>query len=380
VEPLELGGTGQDDLFILAHANAGEPSYLSVVLEVGGQASGLRSDTAYERAWVRYGQMLAELAKAGSHIRGLQQLNRITPVDVTPHRAFIASRLTRRRGLGQLISSYEDLIEVTAAQTEQHHNYLVARIPLTRAFVEEARRFAPGPGGWAALVREELAKLARRAQHAELTRPRVLGEQRSCALLRSLQDPRYPIDQHAGVRWGTCWQAYTTERDCLRVNEAWYTRTAFVPREGIVPLRLGPRWLAPLLTQVTPAVIRTLSVRLELVPAAKARGEAVADATLDAASVNANLRKGRISEGTDETLLSASQRRLHDLAPGSGHHGVRWSMALSVTAADSYDLRRACAHVADVAGDCGLSLQWQDHWHDAAVFTTYPLARGMALS
>lgn len=381
VEPLDLAGTGWEQLFILRHHNPGEPEYLSVLMEVQGQASGLRTDRAYEAASLRYGVLLAQLAKAGSFIRGMQAINRIVPHDPAMHRSFIGQRVSRRAGLEELVASYEDLVDLTANSAEQHRNYLVARLPLTPEFFEEAQSYGEGVAGWAGLVREELARMADLAARAELTRPRVLGEQRTCAVLRSLQDPRWPIDQHEGVRWDTCWQSYRAERDRLVVNDVWHTRTAFLPREGIAPAPLGPRWLAPLLTQVNPSVIRTLSVRMEFVPDKVARAKAVADVSQDGASLIGDAEKGRIDDGTDEVMLSASRRRLRDLAPGSGHQGVNWAMAISVTAGDPAELRRACMRVANEAAQSALTaLDWQDTWHDAAVLATYPLARGMAVT
>ncbi|WP_284741847.1 SCO6880 family protein [Amycolatopsis sp. RTGN1] len=380
VEPLDLAGTGYEQMFVLHHHNPGERSYLSVVMEVQGQASGLRTDRAYNSVSIRYGVLLAQLAKGGSFIRGLQQINRIVPHDPAPHRAFVSERVSGQPGLDEVIASYEELIDLTASSAEQHRNYLIARIPLTPEFFEESQSYGTGVAGWAGLVREELARMADLAARAELTRPRVLGEQRTCAVLRSLQDPRWPIDQHEGVRWSDCWQSYTTERDRLVVNDVWHTRTAFLPREGIAPAQLGPRWLSPLLTKVNPSVIRTLSVRMEFIPDKVARARAVVDVAQDGASMQGSDEKNKVGDGTDEVMLSASARRLRDLAPGSGHQGVEWSMAISVTASDPGELRRACMRVVNEAAQSALTdLDWQDTQHDVAVLATYPLARGMAV-
>lgn len=379
VEPLDLAGTGQDDLFLLRHNNPGEPEYLSVLVETQGQASGLRSEQAHDSASIRFGVLLAELARDGSWIRGVQQLSRIVPHDPTLHRAFVAERLTNRPGLDELVASYDDLIEQTARSAEQHRNYLVVKVPLTTAFYTEAAAYGTGPRGWAALVREELARLADLAARAGLAGPLVLGEQRTCAVLRSLQDPRFPLDAHRGVRWSNCWQSYTTERDRLIVNDHWHTRTAVLPRDGISPAPLAAHWLRPLLTAVSPSVIRTLAVRMDLTPARVARARAIRHVAEDGASVLARDRKGRVDDGTSTTMLSASQRRLRDLAPGSGHHGVSWSMAISVTAEDPTELRRACMRIQNEAANSALNhLTWQDGFQDAAVVATYPLGRGMA--
>ena len=254
----------------------------------------------------------------------------------------------------------------------------MARFPLTAEFAEAARRHGPAATGWAGLVRDELARLVELVARADLARPRVLGEQRTCAVLRSMQDPGFPVDQHEGVRWNNCWQDYQGERRHLTVNDRWWHRVAVVPPDAMAAVPLGPHWLAPLLVEVNPAVIRTLSVRMDFVPARVARARAVRDVAVDGASRYAADRRGRVDDGTDEMMLSASRRRLADLAPGSGHHGVDWSMAVSVTAADPGELARACTRVENAAAGCAIGrLEWQDTWHDAALIATYPLARGM---
>jgi hypothetical protein len=381
VTPLELAGTAHEDMFVLRHANPGEPPYLSVVLEVEGQPQRLRTVAEFEAASARYGVMLSQLARDGSFIRGLQQVNHILPHDPARHRAFVAARVADRPGIEALVSSYEDLIDLTTHTAEQHRNYLMARFPLTGEFAAAARRYGRGEAGWAGLVREELARLTELVGRADLVRPRVLGEQRTCAVLRSMQDPSYPVDQHEGVRWSNCWQDYRSERGHLAVNDRWLHRVAVVPPDAVAAVPLGPHWLAPLLVEVNPAVIRTLSVRMEFVPARVARARAVRDVAVDGASRHNAAVKGQIGDGTDEALLSASRWRLDDLTPGSGHHGVNWTMALPVTAADPAELASASTRVANAAANCAIGrLEWQDTWHDAAAIATYPLARGMAVT
>ncbi|WP_410604752.1 SCO6880 family protein [Amycolatopsis sp. lyj-90] len=381
VAPLDLAGTPHEDMFVLRHDNPGEAPYLSVVIEIEGQPQRLRTIAEFEASSARYGVMLSQLARDGSFIRGLQQINRILPHDPARHRAFVAARIASRPGIEALVSSYEDLIDLTTYTSEQHRNYLVARFPLTGEFAAGARRYGQGETGWAGLVREELARLTELVGRADLVRPRVLGEQRTCAVLRSMQDPAFPVDQHEGVRWSNCWQGYQAEQGHVTVNDRWLHRVATVPPDSVAAVPLGPHWLAPLLVEVNPAVIRTLSVRMEFVPARVARARAVRDVAVDGASRRSAAAKGQVGDGTDEMLLSASRRRLDDLTPGGGHHGVVWTMALSVTAADAGELARASTRVANAAANCAIGrLEWQDTWHDAAAIVTYPLARGMAVT
>ena len=104
-------------------------------------------------------------------------------------------------------------------------------------------------------------------------------------------NPSYPLDQHEGVRWDNCFPSYVAAKDAVVVRPApddpdaiaWHTRVAVVPPGKIAPVPLGPAWMAPLLTGVEPdegdpsegvppsPTIRTISVRLDFVPADRAR-------------------------------------------------------------------------------------------------------------
>lgn len=376
VWPLDLRDTPHRDMFVLHHHNPGEQAYLSVLIQVDGHAGAPLSE---QDASARYGTLLSQLAQGGSFITGLQQICRIGPHDPAGHRAFVAARLSTRNSSRRFASWYDGLVGDVTRGAPQHRNYVAVRFPVTGEFRAAARRYGPGDAGWAGLVRAELADFVRRAGPAGLTRPRVLGEHRACAVLRSLQDSGFPLDQHEGVRWPGCWQPYVAGRRCLVVNGKWFSRTAVVPRDAVTPIPRGPRWPAELLAEPGPPLIRTLSVRMELVPAAVARARALRDARTDNATRHTRTTS-RGEDSVDETVLSGSQRRVRDLAPGSGHHGVEWAMAISVTARDPGELSRACARITDVAANCGLTrLDWQDTWHDAAAIMTLPLARGMAV-
>ena len=114
-------------------------------------------------------------------------------------------------------------------------------------------------------------------------------------------------------------------------------------------------------------------------PAVSARAQARLDRTHDTANTIAEQRKGKITDGTTDMMRSASEQRAADLMPGSGHHGIAYTFAVSVTGRDPADLRRARARVEEAAAECCITdLRWAARRHDVAVFATYPLARGMA--
>ncbi|WP_433635588.1 hypothetical protein [Nocardia sp. CA-120079] len=396
VEPLPLAGTGFDSLFILRHSNPGELEYLSVVVQVEGLRGGLRSNASYAAAWTSYGFLQAELAKPDSFIRGTQQIHRSVAYDLTAHTQWYSDQLVNLDGrLEDIVNSYWNVLEEIRPLAEEHRVWYVLKIPVDDRFISEAAsRDSWGDGrraeiGWASVVKDELERFEGLLSGAGMGEVLVLGEQRTCAVIRSLMDPSFALDDDRDVSWENCWQSYLGERDAVIVNDRWHTRVAHIPPGAITPAPLGPLWLHPLLvgveadqgsdTEARAATIRTVSVRMDFTPDQAARVQAVKDLTQDAASAATERKKGRIDDGTGETMMTASQRRRHDLKPGKNAHGMAFSMWVAVTGRDEEDVRRACRRVGYAAGQAAITrLDWQDDIHDVAQVATLPLCRGMA--
>jgi hypothetical protein len=148
----------------------------------------------------------------------------------------------------------------------------------------------------------------------------------------------------------------------------------------VPPVPVGTRWLAPLITDVSPPVIRTISVLLDLVPVREARRGAVEDATVDRGRVRERARADQVDDGASEAQMTASAQRLRDLMYEQAA-GVRWSMWIAVTAAGGpAAVREASRLLEDRAVDCGLAyVDWCDTQHDLAQVAAWPLWRGMAV-
>ncbi|NKR30195.1 hypothetical protein GS538_09085 [Rhodococcus hoagii] len=397
VEALPLEGTGFDPLFILRHSNPGEVGYLSVTLAVEGVKGGLQSNSSYAGVWRAFGYVQSELAKSGSFIRGIQLLHRSVPADITPHINWYRDRILGDPSgrLAILAANYDEVIDQIRPLAEEHRVFVTVKIPLTSEFFREASTRDDFGGvrraevGWASLVKDELERLERLLGGAGWGKVHVLGERRTAALVRSLMNPDYALDDDRDVDWKTCWQSYIGGEESVVVAGKWHTRVAQVPPGAIAPAELGPLWLQPLLVGVEAdegredlpraSTIRTVVARLDFVPDAMARVEATKDMTQDVSSKIRERQKGKISDGTTEVMLTASQRRNQDLAPGSGIHGSAYSLTVSVTGRDEEDLRRACLRVEHAAGSSVINkLNWQDDWHDVAQVATWPLCRGMA--
>ncbi|MGX1778380.1 hypothetical protein ACWIGW_40175 [Nocardia brasiliensis] len=396
--PLQVDGTGLDDMFILRHANPGERPAYSVILAVEGVADGLRGDTAYAASSAAFGVFLAQLARSSSHIRGLQLLHRSVPHDMTQHTYWAQSRvagLTDAR-LTPAVESYGALIDLASPLAEEHRSFVVLRIPQTESFMAESAHLARNKqasilAAVAQLVRDETERATRLLALAGMGRIDVLGERRACAVIRAFLDPTFKIDRHRDASWTTCWPSYIGGRDSVAVGTdgRWRTRVGYIRPRSIEPIPLGPLWLAPLLTGVEAdpgdddtapmPTIRTVSVRLDFVPAHRARAAARGDFTADLARKAKEAKRGKLDDGSTQVLTSASDRRRNDLVPGSGHHGVIYAASIAVTGRDDDDLDRACLRVTEAANESAIAeIDWTRADHDVAIFATLPLGRGLA--
>ncbi|MBF6171129.1 hypothetical protein [Nocardia blacklockiae] len=398
VAPLTVAGTGLDDMFILRHANPGERTYFSVVLAVDGVTGGLRGDAAYAATSAAFGNFLANMAKQSSYVRGIQMVHRSVPHDMTPHEQWAESQVIRLsdRRLLPAVESYGALLDVLAPLAEDHRCYVCLKIPQTERFMAETGRIArarhaPIEGAIAQLIRDETERAARLLALAGMGEAQVYGEKRACAVFRAIIDPDFQLARHGDTDWAGCWPTYVGGRDAVAVGPSarWRTRVGFVPARAIEPAELNALWLAPLLTGVDAdpgddetapmPTIRTVSVRIDFVPAERARAAARGDFTTDEARKTKERRKGKVDDGSSDVLLSASDRRRHDLTPGSGHHGAIHTMAIAVTGRDADDLDRACVRITEAANDSALSeIDWARDDHDVALFATLPLGRGLA--
>lgn len=408
VDRLDLRGTGLDDMFILWHHNPGEANLFTIVLSVQGLSEGLRSDAMWAQNFTAFSDsVLNSCARRTSHVRTLQMVSRSVASDLTPHELWVERRVAAldpvmAEKLMKPIVSYGELIEGSRPYAEDHRCYLVVGIGESNGLMKQASKLAKSKGasvegGVAQVIRDEVANIQRALVNAGYGRVDVLGEQRTCAVMRALMNPSFALDRHEGVRWDNCWPSYIGTADAVVSRPtgedatAWHTRVGVVPPGKVAPVPLSPNWLAPLLTGVPPdegdpvdgvapcPTIRTISVRMDLVPADVARAVARKHRTSDAAQAADAAAKGKITDGTADVMAEASDRRGSDLRQGSGYHGVIWSLGIAVTGRDSDDLDRACARVAAAADDAAITdIHWQDDDHDIAQFWTLPLGRGLA--
>lgn len=360
----------------------------TMVLEFRGQPTGVLDAFEGLRNHSGWATFQAALARQGSLVRHLQQVARAVPFDPADHVHWLIDALPDNAP-ELLVRSYAELVDEFISQDEQNRTWLVVGVPATTAFyaatdrvplpesMEEASATEKADMRTASVLAAEMRRVFSVGRANGLTF-RPLTEQRLAAVTRSLQDPDQPLDRLDGADLFSMWLPWTGSESARYIvveggERRWYTRTAVVPRDGFAAGDLPVDMLVPLLTGVTPAVVRTASTHTTLVPSSEARAEARDDVTMDSSSVQQ--QAGQVSDGTSEAQMSASQRRLHDLQPGSGVHGADWAMAITIQAASLDELERAVNAVEEAAAEAHIShLTWQDHAHHLAMPLTLPLA------
>ncbi|MDF3285030.1 hypothetical protein [Gordonia sp. N1V] len=434
--PLDLSGTGLDDMFIIEHNNPGSGRFYTVVLALEGVSDGILGDADWANRQLAFSTTLRGFAKRSSMIRRIGMLHRSVPADLTPHVRWADREINRvvnerRTQLEQLaaledsteaqradalriladedalreqavlelpVASYADLLSVASVECEEHYSYATLVFPAMGELSDRAARLARRKdasyiGGVAAVIRDETIRAIDALRDAHLGSVTMLGEQRACAVFRALIDPSYKLDAHRGARWPSCFPSYIGGEESVlvspRSDTPWHVRVGEIPPGSIAPTPLGPLWLSPLLTGVTPATgdsdtppsptIRTVSVVMDFVVEHVARDAAKGDVTDDMARQHSEAKKERISDGSAEVMASSSMRRRMDLMPGSGHHGVIYTMWVSVAARSLDDLDAAETRMSEAASNSAIGrITWQTDDHDIAVFNTLPLGRGLA--
>jgi len=413
------------EVAVVRHSNPGQAHAWTVAFEMVGAPAGMTQDWEFGAAHEAWGRFCATLARQGSLIRTVQQVMRVVPYDTTDHTRWVMDRIpalaattvrhdvvVRHPGDGgfgldpQLGASYVELLDDVKTWCEQHRSWVVFRVPVTTDLTLEARRAGGGEDGELVVVmREVAAAVARASAYGLALRP--LYEPRLAGVLRALQDPSWPVDQMAERRlvadvagpravlvpltFETAWlPADQSQRRHVVVNALpggqpdagparWWTRTAAVPDDGIEPGRFAPDFLYPLLCDVSPSVVRTVTVTTDLVPAHLARSRAKRDVTLDTAS--AREAATTVSDGSQDEQLDASQQRLTDLRAGTGHQGADWAMTVTVAAPSPDALDTAVRQVEDAAEASHVTrLRWLDDDPMAGLVASLPLCKAMKVT
>ena len=370
---------------ILWHTPTGEQAYISVAYAVEGQVRGIESDAYLTAAATAWGDFLARYGSPAALPGAVQVLTRVVPVDSAWHEAWVQEQLDADAPAA-LVESYDEVVQLTASRGLMQRHLVVVRWPLTPSFIAAAARRGPAQAGWLALMRAEVASVRSHLNAAKLGPARALSAAQLAAVLRHMQMPSWPIDQVADVDVDVPWLASHDELSATVVHgagpsgepEQWWHRTAVITIEAVETSPRTSLWVAPLLSQMAHPIVRTVSLQMEVVPAAEARRGARMDITADEADLQSQREKGVLTDDELAVRREAARSRLEDLRPGSGHHGVAWTGHLTISARTRADLIDATAKITEAANNAGIAwLEWLDTQQAAASACTWPLARGM---
>lgn len=376
IRPMRLDFDDGTHVGFLRHTNP-SGSYISTTLEMHGGSLGLVEDDEWGAPGAAWGRMLASLAST-SLVRTVQQTARVVPWDHADHTTWVLEHMAADAPY-DVRASYYELVEEIARQAEQHRTWLTLKMPVTARWYQRVAEYGGGPAGELRTAWEETKTVMAKARASGISL-RPLGERRSAAVIRALQDPDMPVDLHHDVDWSSCWMPYDAASDPRSMiiegsQRRWWTRTETVTRTGISPGWLPVDFLRPLLTGVNPSVVRTITTTFDLVPARTARQEARSDVVADESSIRA---AKSVSDGSSEQQLTASSQRLVDLRPGRGAAGVDWSMAFTYQAPSAEALMEASRLMESAAEEAHITNTRRHYGDQAAAFVaTLPLCRGI---
>lgn len=367
-------------------------TYFSVILEVMGVPGGIMRDYEADRPYMGFGKFLAKLASPQSLITTHQQISRTLPVDLTEHVQWAAANVSAAAPEVTL-SSYEELMQQVNAVSEQHRTFYVLNLNHNAAFRRRASLYGAGDEADARVVFEEVRKAAAWARNLGAVQSvTALDESRAAALIRSLQDPSFDIDDTLSHVPGQetdllslkdAWQLldWSNTTDYTTSNGTWLHRTGWVPADGFHADEMSVRALKGMISSDVsePSFIRSVCLTTRLVDAKRARMISRRDLTSDVALKKRKAKKGQIDDGSSDVKLSSSQRRMVDLAPASGHHGAHYGLFMTVSGRSLEELEAATQAMETKASACGIDrIDWLKDQQDTAFGLTLPLGRGMS--
>jgi hypothetical protein len=383
--PEEVGGVD-----LLAAPLRGEPvgvlkdpraNTYTAVLAVRVRSFGLLDRAEQERRLAGWGAVLAGLARENSPVRRLQWLERTVPSDGDEVARYLQEeRDTTVPLASSSVASYIELVESAGAVTQDHELFLALQLDARRAW-RQVKRLGRGDQGAVTLLMRELETLAERLVAADV---QVQGALRPRMLARAIRDAYDPygrtyrnrlaaVDpERAGVDPAQAWplaveRSWVEYRTDSAVHASYWI--AQWPR-----IDVGATFLAPLLMQTN--VLRSVAVCMEPIAPSQAIRKVEAARTSDVADEETRRRGGFVTTARKRLQQESTARREQELA--DGHAEFRFAGFVTVSAADSDGLERACAEVEHAAQQARLELVRLYGQQPEAFTFTLPLARGLA--
>lgn len=371
---------GEPELAVLDHQDEAE---LSTVVEIVGGGDGLREIREINRSGVQFGQFLYALAGPDLPVTQVDVSTRVLPAPAELYQQWAEQHLDDNAP-ELLAANMRELAGLAAGRGETYRSWLTVRCSRDGLAQQVARQgLRANPERIAEQALHTTSEVARLAAGAGFDVQTGLGPRRLGALVRHLYAPHWSpedLTDIAGPRDG--FVPYTARglREGMYVpdpQQSWWHATASIPRDGWPLHEVGMRWLESLVTDISPATLRTVTAQFRLTSQRAAREDIAYAHTLDRAEVNDDQQSNRVSTGLNEAQANASARLLDDLVEHAA--GCRPAVRVTLSAPSPSELAEARrrVHTAAVGEGNVHRLAWHETRHHHAHLLTLPLGKGL---
>jgi hypothetical protein len=352
VPRLDLPGLGQHLRILEAHTSNGPVAVLrmrdrwTVVLQVRGSNYVLADRASQERRVSGWGALLSQCGQEGSHIAGLQWLERTVPDSGHALEEWWAQN-------GQpdapYAAAYEDLIRAAGPTATRHETFVAVSIDSHR-MRRAVRQAGGGPEGATKALLTELHRIRQALVRADIEVLGEVGPRDLARLIRTQFDPSSSIgiDRRPGSRTEALplvaagpmaseamWSRFRSDSGLHAVY--WIAEWPSIPVEAA--------WCYPLLA--LGGIRRTVSVSATPIPPSRSLREVRSQRVTKRADDAQRRRIGQVETAQDDAEFAALERRERELV--RGHTEYRFTGWISVTADSPESLEAACAQVEQAA-------------------------------
>lgn len=371
---------GPHRIGVVVHAS--QVPYWTTVVEVIGGGDGIVEVTSTNNRGKDFEDLLFACSRAGFPVDQLDVTTRVTVGGRDEYLKWLGGRVGYAGA--ELATSAVEVAEMVTKGAENYSSWMVVCMPDDQlsAHVAQLGKAATleNKAEHAARITLEVCRLARRRGFKPV---KIMSPEQIGGLIRHLYVPSIEAADHqdlASMREGFVGYGAGHETGFVAYGpdgSAWWHATASVPRDGWPLQPVDARFLESLVTDVTPATIRTVTSQHRLVPKVAARKTAVRSKTLDEAEILGDEKRGRVSTGEAEAQTNASSRLLHDLLYGQAG-GAHPALRVTVSGPTPAELAAARERIDAAAQDAGFGrLVWHDSRHHHGHILTLPFGRGI---
>lgn len=326
----------------------------TVLVQVAAPTYALADSATQERRVAEWGSLLAQCGQEGSHIAGIQWLERTLPDTGDDLDQWWHSRGEADTAYAQ---QYEELIADAGPAATRHETFLAVSIDAHR-LRRPIRAAGGGPDGATKVLLSEMEWVTQALQRVDLQILCWVGASDLSRLVRTQYDPAAScgIDHRQGhltqrqtpvvagpMAAEAGWSTYRTDSGIHAVY--------WVAEWPQVPVEAG--WCYPLLA--LGGIRRTISWVAAPIPPSASMRQLRAGRAAKRADAAHRARLGQVETATDEVEYDALDRRERELV--SGHTEYLHTGYITVTADNPEQLEASCAQVEQAAVRSALQLR-----------------------